>query len=55
MALIFLYSIYLYSAALLLGAEVAAGWAQPPPTEPAPPIRTQVKEAVLGLFVRPKK
>jgi membrane protein len=54
-ALVFLYSIYLYSAALLLGAEVAAGWAAPPPTEAAPPIRTQVKEAVLGLFVRPKK
>jgi YihY family inner membrane protein len=54
-ALVFLYSIYLYSAALLLGAEVAAGWAQPPPTDAAPPIRTQVKQAVLGLFVRPKK
>jgi membrane protein len=54
-ALVFLYSIYLYSAALLLGAEVAAGWAAPPPTEAAPPIRTQVKQAVLGLFVRPKK
>ena len=54
-ALVFLYSIYLYSAALLLGAEVAAGWAQPPPIDAAPPIRTQVKEAVLGLFVRPKK
>jgi membrane protein len=54
-ALVFLYSIYLYSAALLLGAEVAAGWAQPPPIEAAPPIRTQVKQAVLGLFVRPKK
>ena len=54
-ALVFLYSIYLYSAALLLGAEVAAGWAAPPPTEAAPPIRTQVKDGVLGLFVRPKK
>jgi membrane protein len=54
-ALVFLYSIYLYSAALLLGAEVAAGWAAPAPTEAAPPIRTQVKQAVLGLFVRPRK
>jgi YihY family inner membrane protein len=54
-AVVFLYSIYLYSAALLLGAEVAAGWAAPPPTDAAPPIRTQVKEAILGLFVRPKK
>ena len=54
-ALIFLYSIYLYSAALLVGAEVAACWAQPPPTEPGPPIRTQVKDAVLGLFVKPRK
>ena len=28
-ALVFLYSVYLYSSALLLGAEVAAAWARP--------------------------
>jgi len=55
-ALVFLYSIYLYSSALLLGAEVAAGGARPPnPDEVPVPIRTQVKRAVLGLFVRPKE
>jgi membrane protein len=50
-ALVFLYSMYLYSSALLLGAEVAAAWARPP-TENGEPIRTQLKRAVLGLFVR---
>jgi len=55
-ALVFLYSIYLYSSALLLGAEVAAGWARPPIADETPvPIRTQVKRAILGLFVRPKE
>ncbi len=29
-ALVFLYSMYVYSCALLLGAEVAAAWARPP-------------------------
>ena len=33
--LVFLYSMYLYSSALLLGAEVAASWARPEPTGPA--------------------
>jgi membrane protein len=50
-ALVFLYSMYLYSSALLLGAEVAAAWARPP-TAGGPPIRTQLKRAVFGLFVR---
>jgi membrane protein len=50
-ALVFLYSMYLYSSALLLGAEVAAAWARPP-TEDGEPILTQVKRGVLGLFVR---
>ena len=53
-ALVFLYSIYLYSSALLLGAEVAAGWARPP-IDNDTPIRTQVKRAVLGLFVKQKE
>jgi membrane protein len=52
-ALVFLYSMYLYASALLLGAEVAAGWSQPP-SGPAEPIRTQLKRGVLGLFVSQK-
>jgi membrane protein len=50
-ALVFLYSIYLYSSALLLGAEVAAAWSRPE-TKDGEPIRTQLRRAVLGLFVR---
>jgi uncharacterized BrkB/YihY/UPF0761 family membrane protein len=50
-ALVFLYSMYLYSSALLLGGEVAAAWARPP-TVGGPPIRTQLERAVFGLFVR---
>jgi membrane protein len=52
--LIFLYSVYLYSFALLLGAEIAAAWARPEPLGPGLPVLTQVKRAVLGLFVRQK-
>ena len=52
--LVFLYSVYLYSMALLLGAEVAAAWARPEPLGPALPVLTQVKRAVLGLFVHQK-
>ena len=53
-ALVFLYSIYLYACSLLLGAEVAAAWSRPP--GPAgPPIRAQIKQAVLGLFVGNKE
>jgi YihY family inner membrane protein len=52
-ALVFLYSVYLYSSALLLGAEVAAAWARPP-AGPADPVLVQVKRAVLGLFVTQK-
>jgi hypothetical protein len=50
-ALVFLYSMYLYSSALLLGAEVAAAWARPP-TGNGEPILTRVKRGVLGLFVK---
>ena len=49
-ALVFLYSMYLYSCALLLGAEVAAAWARPPSGEGGP-LLTQLKRAFLGLFV----
>lgn len=50
--LVFLYSVYLYACALLFGAEVAAAWSAPPGTGPAVPIRRQVRDAVVGLFVR---
>ncbi len=53
-ALVFLYSIYLYACSLLLGAEIAAAWSRPP-GPPGPPIRTQIKQGVLGLFVRHKE
>ncbi len=52
-ALVFLYSIYLYSSALLLGAEFAAAWSRPP-TEGGPPFLVQLKRAALGLFVKQK-
>ena len=51
--LVFLYSMYLYSSALLFGAEVAAAWSRPP-TAHGGPLRTQGKRAALGLFVRQK-
>jgi membrane protein len=54
-ALVFLYSVYLYAAALLLGAEVAAGWARPQTVGGGEPIRAQLRRAVLGLFVDPKR
>jgi len=50
-ALVFLYSMYLYSSALLLGAEIAAAWARPP-AGPGAPLGTQLKRAFLGLFVQ---
>jgi len=50
-ALVFLYSMYLYSSALLLGAEIAAAWARPP-SGPGAPLGTQLKRAFLGLFVQ---
>jgi YihY family inner membrane protein len=53
-ALVFLYSVYLYASAILFGAEVAAAWSEPP-QGPGDPILVQVKRAVLGLFVHPKQ
>ena len=52
-ALVFLYSMYLYASALLLGAETAAAWSRPlgPGGEP---LLTQLKRGLLGLFVREK-
>jgi uncharacterized BrkB/YihY/UPF0761 family membrane protein len=52
-ALVFLYSMYLYSCALLLGAEVAAAWSRPQRADGGP-ILTQLKRGLLGLFVRQK-
>jgi YihY family inner membrane protein len=49
--LVFLYSMYLYASALLFGAEVAAAWARPEPTEPGLPVLTQIKNGIVGLFV----
>jgi membrane protein len=54
-ALVFLYSIYLYAAALLLGAEVAAGWARPETVGTDEPIRARLRDAVRGLFVDPRR
>jgi membrane protein len=52
-ALVFLYSLYLYASALLLGAEVAAAWSRPP-APPGPPIRTQIVRGIRGLFFTQK-
>jgi membrane protein len=52
-ALVFLYSMYLYASALLLGAETAAAWSRPPAPR-GPPLLTQLKRGLLGLFVREK-
>ena len=49
-ALVFLYSVYLYASALLLGAELAAAWSHPgPPTDE--PLPAKARRLVLGLFV----
>lgn len=50
-ALVFLYSMYLYSSALLLGAEVARAWNAPVAEGPAEPLSSQLRRALLGLFV----
>ena len=49
-ALVFLYSVYLYASALLLGAEVAAAWSRPQ-TGPDEPLSRQIRRVALGLFV----
>jgi membrane protein len=49
-ALVFLYTVYLYASALLLGAELAAAWSHPGlPTDE--PFRAKARRLVLGLFV----
>jgi membrane protein len=54
-ALVFLYSVYLYASALLLGAELAAGWARPQTVGGGEPIRAQLQRGILGLFVDQKR
>jgi membrane protein len=54
-ALVFLYSMYLYCSALLLGAEVASSWARPPLLSHQEPILVQFRRAALGLFVKEKR
>ena len=50
-ALVFLYSVYLYASALLLGAEVAAAWSHPGP-ETDEPFGAKIRRLLFGLFVR---
>jgi membrane protein len=50
-AFVFLYSVYLYAVALLFGASVAAAWSLPPGPSGGPLLQ-QVKNLVVGLFVR---
>jgi len=50
-ALVFLYSVYLVSSALLLGAEIAAAWSQPRSDE-GEPVLVQIKRGIFGLFVK---
>ena len=50
--LVFLYSVYLYANALLLGASVAAEWGRPPDPGPGEPIGIRIRRGVRGLFVR---
>lgn len=44
----FLFFVYVVALILLLGAEFAHAWSQPP-GPPGPPLRTQIKSALLGL------
>jgi membrane protein len=48
----FLFFVYVVAWILLLGAEFAYAWSQPP-GPPGPPLRTQVSNVVKGLFVHP--
>jgi len=49
--LVFLYAMYLYAAALLVGAAVAAEWSLPhEPSEE--PLRVRVRRSIRGLFAR---
>ena len=47
----FLIFVYIVAMILLLGAELAYAWSLPP-GPPGPPIRTQIKQFLLGLVIR---
>ncbi len=47
----FLIFVYVVAMILLLGAELAYAWSLPP-EPPGPPLRTQLKNFLLGLVVR---
>ena len=46
----FLFFVYVVAWILLLGAEFAYAWSQPP-GPPGPPLRAQLVGVVRGLFV----
>ena len=46
----FLFFVYVVAWILLLGAEFAYAWSQPP-GPPGPPLRAQLVGAVTGLFI----
>ncbi len=50
--LVFLYSVYLYASALLIGASVAAEWGRPHTQGEPESLRTKSVRAARGLFVR---
>jgi membrane protein len=50
----FLFFVYVAALLLLLGAEFAYAWSQPP-GPPGPPLRTQILGFVRGLFLREKE
>jgi membrane protein len=52
--LVFLYSVYLYAGALLLGAAVAAEWSLPRLSHDEP-LRVRVRRSFSGLFVREQR
>jgi membrane protein len=52
--LVFLYSVYLYAGAILLGAAVAAEWSLPRSSHEQP-FRARVRRGFRGLFVRERR
>ncbi len=49
--LVFLYAIYLYSAALMLGAQVTAAWSIELPEGDGASLKEQIRRVIVGLFV----
>jgi membrane protein len=49
----FLFFVYVAALVLLLGAEFAHAWSQPP-GPPGPPLGTQIKSFLRGLVLNPK-